>query len=96
MMDATLLLLIIPDVAENKGILTGKLFEYMATDNPIVFVGPNDGDAAAILDEYGKVLWGLPETSIKLEEKLKLMNTSINHKKFSRRELTKQIIQLFS
>jgi len=96
MIDATLLLLIIPDVTENKGILTGKLFEYMATGNPIVFVGPNDGDAAGILDDYGKVLWGLPETSKKLEEKLSAMNPANNQKKFSRRELTKQIIQLFS
>jgi glycosyltransferase involved in cell wall biosynthesis len=42
-------LLLIPDVANNEGILTGKLFEYMASKNPIVCVGPLNGNAAAII-----------------------------------------------
>ena len=32
-----------------KGIVTGKLFEYLATGNPVLGIGPVDGDAAAIL-----------------------------------------------
>jgi glycosyltransferase involved in cell wall biosynthesis len=51
MMRADVLLLAIPQINENKGILTGKLFEYMATGNPILGIGPPDGDVSKILDE---------------------------------------------
>lgn len=51
MMRADVLLLAIPQINENKGILTGKLFEYMATGNPILGIGPSDGDVSKILDE---------------------------------------------
>jgi glycosyltransferase involved in cell wall biosynthesis len=51
MIKARILLLIIPEIENNKGILTGKLFEYLATGNPILNIGPKDGDAAAILKE---------------------------------------------
>ena len=43
------LLLAIPDLPDNKGILTGKLFEYLAAQRPILCLGPTEGDAAAIL-----------------------------------------------
>lgn len=46
---ADLLLLIIPDAPGNKGILTGKLFEYLAAQKPILGIGPVDGDASMIL-----------------------------------------------
>ncbi|HLG03043.1 MAG TPA: glycosyltransferase family 4 protein [Bacteroidia bacterium] len=45
---ADLLLLVIPDTKGNKGILTGKLFEYLATFKPILCIGPH-GDAARII-----------------------------------------------
>ncbi len=50
---SALLLLLIPDVKENKGILTGKFFEYLATGRPILAIGPTDGDVATILKETG-------------------------------------------
>lgn len=50
---ADALLLIIPRVSNNEGILTGKLFEYLATGVPIVGLGPVEGDAADILHETG-------------------------------------------
>jgi hypothetical protein len=43
--------LVIPEVENNKGILTGKLFEYLNTRKPIIGLGPEDGDAAAIINE---------------------------------------------
>lgn len=48
-----LLLLVVPNVTDNKGIITGKLFEYIATGNPIICLGPKNGDAAMILREGG-------------------------------------------
>jgi glycosyltransferase involved in cell wall biosynthesis len=43
------LLLVIPKVENNKGILTGKFFEYMASQKPILAIGPVDGDLAKII-----------------------------------------------
>jgi glycosyltransferase involved in cell wall biosynthesis len=45
------LLLVIPDVPGSKGILTGKLFEYLAARKPIINIGPADGEAAEIISE---------------------------------------------
>ena len=50
MRSASALLLVIPDTADNKGILTGKLFEYLASRRPIIGIGPLDGEAAEIVD----------------------------------------------
>jgi hypothetical protein len=33
------------------GILTGKLYEYLASRRPILAIGPEDGDAAQLLAE---------------------------------------------
>lgn len=49
MISASALLLIIPDMEENKGILTGKIFEYLRSFNPILCLGPKEGDAAIML-----------------------------------------------
>jgi glycosyltransferase involved in cell wall biosynthesis len=51
MCSAGLLLMIIADTPDNKGIITGKLFEYLASGNPILCLGPEDGDAARILSD---------------------------------------------
>ena len=48
-MDSSVVVLIIPDHKSNKGILTGKLFEYLASGVPILCLGPADGDAAGII-----------------------------------------------
>jgi glycosyltransferase involved in cell wall biosynthesis len=48
---ADLLLLVIPDVKLAKGIVTGKIFEYLASKTPIIGIGPKAGDAALILEE---------------------------------------------
>jgi hypothetical protein len=48
---AAVLLLLLNDTPNAKGILTGKLFEYLAAARPVLCVGPPDGDAAAILKE---------------------------------------------
>ncbi|MDA3861567.1 MAG: glycosyltransferase family 4 protein [Melioribacteraceae bacterium] len=43
--NADALLLVVDDVKDNKGFLTGKLFEYMGSKQPIFAIGPIDGDA---------------------------------------------------
>ena len=46
---ADALMLLIPDLPNNKGILTGKIFEYLGSGRPIWGFGPTDGDAQEIL-----------------------------------------------
>ena len=49
---SVLLILLQPgNGAEVKGIMTGKLFEYLASGRPILCIGPEDGDIAHVLDE---------------------------------------------
>jgi len=45
------LMLLINNSGNAKGILTGKFFEYLAAKRPILGVGPTDGDAASVLSE---------------------------------------------
>ncbi len=49
MQQASMLLLVIPRIENNEGILTGKLFEYLASQRPVMGIGPLNGEAAKIL-----------------------------------------------
>jgi glycosyltransferase involved in cell wall biosynthesis len=49
MISSSALLLIIPSHQSNRSIITGKLFEYLATGKPVLCLGPVDGDAADII-----------------------------------------------
>lgn len=53
MLGADLLLLCVPRTAESEGILTGKLFEYLAAGRPLLAMGPAVSDAARIIREAG-------------------------------------------
>ncbi|MBY5959920.1 glycosyltransferase family 4 protein [Membranicola marinus] len=43
------LLMVVDDVSDNKGILTGKLFDYMGTQKPIIAIGPKNGEVGQII-----------------------------------------------
>ena len=51
MMSSGILLLLIPNTDNNKFILTGKVFEYLATGKPVLVVGPADSMAAQIVQQ---------------------------------------------
>ncbi|MEM1114915.1 MAG: glycosyltransferase family 4 protein [Bacteroidota bacterium] len=53
MAEAALLLLSIEAYDGDRGVLTGKLYEYLASGRPVLGLGPLDGDAAALLAETG-------------------------------------------
>jgi phospholipid N-methyltransferase len=90
--------MIIPEIQNNKGILTGKLFEYLATGKPILNIGPKDGDAAAILNENAI---SITLDSNEIEKMIEFILNSQDKSeliargdKFSRRNLTKEMAQL--
>jgi len=46
---STLLLLVIEPFGEAEGMITSKLYEYLASERPVLGVGPSEGDAHALL-----------------------------------------------
>ena len=51
MVNSDMLLLIIP-FEYSKGILTGKLYEYIASAKPILGLGPDDSEAKQIIEDH--------------------------------------------
>jgi glycosyltransferase involved in cell wall biosynthesis len=52
--DSDVLLLLIPEAAgRGKGVLSGKVFEYLAAERPILAAVPPDGAAAKLIEEIG-------------------------------------------
>lgn len=105
LMNSSALLLAIPCVPENKGILTGKLFEYLAARKPIICIGPENGEAAQIITEskagetYGyNDSSGIYNFLLSLKEKWE-KNPDLDlkgdfHLKFSRKEQTQKLVNL--
>ena len=53
LLESSVLLMAIPDVPRNFGILPGKVFEYLAANKPILCVGPAGSDADNLLQACG-------------------------------------------
>ena len=101
MLETSVLLLIIPVHKSNRSIITGKIFEYIASGKPIVCVGPPDGDAAEILKEtgHGRMFSYSDSKGIKEYMTTLILGNSpdsrTGSKVYSASELTKQLISLF-
>lgn len=96
-----LLLLVIPKVKNNQGILTGKFFEYLASQKTVLAIGPVDGDLARIMEETqcGKLFdYADADGMLRFaEEKLNAPFTPSDNalaKSYSRKELTRKISQI--
>lgn len=102
--ESQLLLLLIPNVPNNKGILTGKLFEYLTSKRPILAIGPEESDLSEILKNTNAGIvvdfnneQKLTTAIFRLYKSYKngsLQSETINIDKFHRRELTKQLAKI--
>ncbi|MBK9734370.1 MAG: glycosyltransferase family 4 protein [Saprospiraceae bacterium] len=103
---AQLLLLIINKTTNNKSILTGKIFEYLASGRPIICIGPKDGDAAEIINSSASGVMIEYEDTEQLISYLKLSyDLYLNHKltnqskgieMYSRRNLTGKLADILN
>lgn len=60
--DSDALLLLIPEAdGRGRGVLSGKVFEYLAAERPILACVPPDGEAAALIREVGAGLVVAPD-----------------------------------
>ena len=96
-----LLLLMVNNTPNAKGIVTGKVFEYMASKRPILAIGPKDGDLGEILsktssglvcdyenvENLSSTIWSIFKDDIKFEN---------NIAPYSRIELTEKLVSLLN
>ena len=69
------LLLLIPEAdGRGRGVLSGKVFEYLAAERPILAVVPPDGAAAELLREVGNGVVAAPEDVDAIREALAEMH----------------------
>lgn len=99
-----LLLLTIDKVPHNELIVTGKIFDYMTSGNPVIGIGPTEGDAALLLREtqVGK-MFDYEDNKIAdyiCEKYLYWQQGKLKHevnqfKKLERKQLTGELARLF-
>lgn len=101
---AQVLLLLINNVPSAKGIITGKIFEYLQAERPILAIAPKNGDLATIIENTnaGYVIdfndkETLKKTILSLYNDYKngvLDVNAINIAQYHRKELTKQLVEI--
>jgi len=105
-LSSQVLLLLINNSGNAKGILTGKFYEYLASKRPILGVGPTDGDASKVLGETGggKMVDFMDEKATKqvilnyytLYKSGSLIVQTESVERYSRRSLTKVLATLLN
>ncbi len=99
-----LLLLAEIDSEDTKGIIPGKLFEYMVSETPILAIGPRDSDVERIIKETNTGHYFYYDAHEQLKSQIltyfeayksnALSTQPIGLKPYSRRELTKILSEL--
>jgi len=100
-MKSHVLLLMINQTPNAKGIVTGKVFEYMASGRPTLIIGPTDGDVskivlkcnAGITCDYNDVV-KIKQEILQLFNKKKEYKASINS--YSRESLTEKLVDILN
>jgi galactitol-specific phosphotransferase system IIB component len=100
------LLLIEIDSEDTKSIIPGKLFEYMVSNRPIIAIGPKDSDFAEIITNTNTGVFFNYSEKEKLKSVLldfynqflegKLKSNGVGLQKYSRKNLTKELVQLLN
>ena len=96
MVDSHFLLLVIPNTAKNKGIVTGKLFEYIRSMSKIIMIGPLDSDAAEIINDTSSGRCFDYDNSTDIVQFLESgkYSETVNFEKYSRKNLTLELVEI--
>jgi glycosyltransferase involved in cell wall biosynthesis len=75
--DSDALLLLIPEASgRGRGVLSGKVFEYLAAERPILAAVPPDGAAAELIEETGAGVIAPPDDVAALRAALEQMHAA--------------------
>lgn len=108
MANSNINLLILPDEDQSKGIYTGKIFDYILAERPILGIMPEDGVAAKLINENNIGLAVNHGEIDKLEEfilseyrkfkngQLLDINSISKCSQFDRKNLAKQLAEVFN
>ncbi|MDD2673884.1 MAG: glycosyltransferase family 4 protein [Flavobacterium sp.] len=98
------LLLIEINSEDTKSIIPGKLFEYMVSNRPIIAIGPKDSDFAEIITNTNTGVFFDYSEKVKLKSVIldfynqflegKLQSNGVGLQNYSRRNLTKELVEL--
>jgi galactitol-specific phosphotransferase system IIB component len=98
------LLLIEIDSEDTKSIIPGKLFEYMVSNRPIIGIGPKDSDFAEIITSTNTGVFFNYTEKVNLKSLIldsfnqflhgKLRANGVGLQQYSRKNLTKQLVNL--
>ncbi len=104
--NAQVLLLAVNNVPSAKGIITGKIFEYLQANRPILAIAPTDGDLAEIITatNSGTVVGfedtkTLKNTILEFYKAYKNHNLAVDSKdieQYHRKNLTKQLAKIIN
>jgi len=102
--NAQVLLLAVNNVASAKGIITGKIFEYLQAKRPILAIGSVDGDLDEIINSTNSGIVvdfndkeKLKSIILDFHKRYKKSNLNIESKnieKYHRKNLTKQLVDV--
>ncbi|MBK9283254.1 MAG: glycosyltransferase family 4 protein [Sphingobacteriaceae bacterium] len=100
---SAVLLLLVNNTKNAKGILTGKFFEYMASGRPVLAIGPVNGDLAEIIKEtscgyisnFDDVV-SLKKNILELFENRNVPSSNGNIQKYSRKSLTGKLAEVLN
>lgn len=100
------LYLSVNETANAKGILTGKIYEYLAAKRPILCIGPEDGEAAKVVADAGAgVVSGFHDKERLVKNIMSLYHDFQNKKafeggngieKYSRKKQTEALAELLN
>ncbi len=101
---ANILLLLVNNSDNARACIPGKTFEYLATGKPIICIAPEGAEVADALLEGNNLIIAYTNT---VEQNVKLLEeffeslkyeetTALNTEKYSRRNLTQELVKLIS